>query len=301
MNLNVVVVLVLVVGALATPRAPAHRNQVQELTKDEALLRRLPWLWSALIADVPVSVTKVEVVPLQHDTSRPVNERYPSAVLFGGTCGGTIIDAKWILSAGHCTLFTSGREILAGTNYTDDGSGIVQRVKKLHIHPKFAVGPYWLDASEYDIKQVGARWDFLLVELQDPLPLDGKTMVAAKLDNNLQPKAHTPVGYAGFGAENHGDVMRSEMHAMDLEVLPNSECDPLEPFDPADMICTRGRAPKLDSACNGDSGSGLMHNGYVMGVASWVEDDAFVCRKGARVVFSRVAAVRDWIREVANV
>lgn len=35
------------------------------------------------------------------EVTKAVNERFPHAVLFGGTCGGSIISAKWILTAGH--------------------------------------------------------------------------------------------------------------------------------------------------------------------------------------------------------
>lgn len=54
----------------------------------------------------------------------------------------------------YSTLFTGGRDILAGTNNSENDTGVRRRVKRLVIHPKFAVGPYWLDADRYDIKQV---------------------------------------------------------------------------------------------------------------------------------------------------
>lgn len=35
------------------------------------------------------------------EMTKAVNELFPHAVLFGGTCGGSIIGAKWVLTAGH--------------------------------------------------------------------------------------------------------------------------------------------------------------------------------------------------------
>ncbi|KOB71952.1 Scolexin B, partial [Operophtera brumata] len=216
----------------------------------------------------------------------PVNERFPHAVLFGSTCGGTIISSKWILTAGHCTLFSSGGGVKAGTNNTDDGSGVDRRVKRLVIHPLFSVG---------------ARWDFLLAELSEPLPLNNKTIKAATLDDHPSLPAGLEVAYAGYGTDHHGGFMRSAMHAMELAVQPDEACSKLEQFKKEDMLCTRGRPPRYDSACNGDSGSGLVDSsGRLVGVASWVENDAHECRNGALVVFSRVGAVRDWIRQVTK-
>ncbi|XP_072929330.1 scolexin B-like isoform X2 [Epargyreus clarus] len=278
-ELVVYVLCALVAGSAA--RTPSGLNLVQSYTSKPNLG-----------VHEPVQIPQVKL---------PVNERFPSAVLFGRTCGGTIIDAKWVLSAAHCTLFTGGRDVLAGTNNTENGSGVRRRVKQLFIHPLFSVGPYWLDASRYNIKQVAARWDFLLAELEEPLPLDGKTIVAASLNGPSHMPADAPVGYAGYGAEHHGEVMRHEMHGMDLKTLGDAECTRLQEYNPQDMLCTRGRPPRNDSACNGDSGSGLMYGNNVVGVASWVENDAIECRNGNIVVFSRVAAARDWILQVTKI
>lgn len=52
----------------------------------------------------------------------------------------------------------------------------------------------------------------------------------------------------------------------------------------------------------GDSGSGLVDNtGRLVGVASWVQNDAIECKNGNLVVFSRVSGVREWIRQVTNI
>lgn len=45
--------------------------------------------------------------------------------------------------------------------------------------------------------------------------------------------------------------MRHEMHGMELEVKADSECkEALEQYESKAMLCTKGRAPRYDSACN---------------------------------------------------
>lgn len=53
--------------------------------------------------------------------------------------------------------------------------------------------------------QVGARWDFLLAELEEPFELDGVKIAAVPLEQQtkLPPMF---VGYAGYGTEHHGVI-----------------------------------------------------------------------------------------------
>lgn len=55
--------------------------------------------------------------------------------------------------------------------------------------------------------QVGARFDYMLAELDEPLEFDNVTIAAAKLNDNRQLAAGTNVSYAGYGAKNHGVML----------------------------------------------------------------------------------------------
>lgn len=43
-----------------------------------------------------------------------------------------------------------------------------------------------------------------MAELSEPLPLDGKTMKAATLDDQPSLPVGLKVGYAGYGTDHHG-------------------------------------------------------------------------------------------------
>ncbi|CAH2040343.1 unnamed protein product, partial [Iphiclides podalirius] len=204
------------------------------------------------------------------------------------------------------TRLTRGMDVVAGTNDTAQFRGITRRVKRLVIHPRFSVRPHWLDAEHYNIKQGAAHFDFLLVELKEPLPLDDVTMAAIQLNENPAYAPKIKIRYAGFGAlvpdEKKVKNRSRQLHVNELQLLSENQCGVLEDYDPEDMICAIGSLPNFISTCNRYVGSGLVDgNGILVGILSWAQNDALECRNGRIVYFSKVSRARSWIRKVANV
>ncbi|KAL3996891.1 kallikrein-5-like isoform X1 [Oreochromis niloticus] len=60
-----------------------------------------------------------------------------------------------------------------------------------------------------------------------------------------------------------------------------------------------GQSPGKD-ICRGDSGGGVVHNGRIYGVSSFVGDPDFVCRAPAAFMDLCDPEYADWIRKTIN-
>lgn len=99
---------------------------------------------------------------------RPVNPAVTDVsyiVHFSEGCAGSIINEKWILSAGHCEdVFPS--ELSAGGVDLKSKERIILTVKRVIVHP------------EFESHQWGSRNDFALLELATPIDFK-KTKLSA--------------------------------------------------------------------------------------------------------------------------
>ncbi|XP_045507552.1 trypsin 5G1-like [Colias croceus] len=210
---------------------------------------------------------------------------YPYHVAYGTNCGGAIIDRRWVITAGHC-----GKKeyVRVGSKYLNQGRKI--GIKNNYIHPMWTA----------KTKEHPFDFDFQLLELEESLKFDDhiQPIKLAHIEDMVIGKVITVTGW-GNTEENgpYSNVLR----AVRVPIISKENCQHV-PFPyfrgslTARMFCAGFSEGKKD-ACQGDSGGPAVHQDKLLGMVSF----GYGCATpGSFGVYSKVAKVRPWIKEITH-
>uniref|UniRef100_A0A8B9Q534 Urokinase-type plasminogen activator n=1 Tax=Apteryx owenii TaxID=8824 RepID=A0A8B9Q534_APTOW len=210
-------------------------------------------------------------------------------------CGGSLIDACWVLTAAH---YKSAYKVFLGKsilNATDNREQVFM-VDDIISHPDFTdeTGGYENDIALIRIKTTSGQ-----------CAVETKYVRTVCLpEKNLYLPDNTQCEISGYGRQNYYDYYYAQrLMSANVNLISQRKCtheyyDNIRVTDK--MVCAGDSEWKTD-ACKGDSGGPMVceHNGRMMlyGIVSWGEGCA---KKNKPGVYTRVTRYLNWIESNMN-
>ncbi|KAH8403107.1 hypothetical protein KR222_005239, partial [Zaprionus bogoriensis] len=202
-------------------------------------------------------------------------------------CGGSLIGARRVLTAAHCVDSSTANSVRVRIGSTrKDKGGVLVGIERVHRHPKY-------DARIID-------YDFAVLELR-AYNATNVTQAYVQLPQLGEDIADgTPVLISGWGNTQNSNESTDVLRAVTVPKVNQTLCSKAYGGfgSITDRMLCAGLLEGGKDACQGDSGGPLVAQGKLWGVVSW----GYGCaRPQYPGVYSRVAAVRDWIASVSGI
>ncbi|XP_067002693.2 trypsin II-P29 [Anabrus simplex] len=200
----------------------------------------------------------------------------------GHSCGGTILNSNWILTAAHCVTSSSGLTIRAGTVDIRNNRGTLIPVSKVIRHEGYNPSNNYIH-------------DIAVLKLSQPLQWSQNIQpVVLPLELEDTPGG-TPATVIGWGLPYTGGSVMQYLQTVDIVVYSDEDCGKAHGGKPHSSNICAGIPEGGKGQCNGDSGGPLLANGHQVGIVSWSVKPCTV--KGYPGVFTEVSHYIDWINK----
>ncbi|CAG9863979.1 unnamed protein product [Phyllotreta striolata] len=219
---------------------------------------------------------------------------HPYAKAYMHTCGGTILNEEWVLTAASCVDGGTTWETLEAVDvgYVYEFSNARQRigVDRVVLHP------------HYNNTQPPSLHNIALIKLDGKITFNESANKIGLPDKGWVPQV-ARLDFLGWGLRSsllqHNAVpLLSDKDCMDLIEEYVRDLNGKVPFESETMACTGPDFPDKFIITEGDTGGPLVADGIIYGVLSYRLD--FNKRRMEKVpsgVFTEVAPYLSWIIE----